>query len=89
MAVIGASVCRDGWFAVRIDDDHARPANARAFPDMAALMDAWGGASSILVGMPIGLPDAGRRDQALILGGERPLEAAAPQLASPRCPAGR
>ena len=60
MAVVGANVCRGGWFAVRIDDDFARPADAEIYPDAVSLMDAWGDAATLLVGMPIGLPDAER-----------------------------
>ena len=60
MAVVGANVHRGGWFAVRIDDDLARPAMAEIYPDIESLMDDWGGASRILLGVPIGLPDARR-----------------------------
>ena len=60
MAVVGANVCRGGWFAVRIDDDLASPPDAEIYPDAVSLMDAWGDAAAFLVGMPIGLPDAER-----------------------------
>lgn len=60
MAVVGANIFKGGWFALRIDDDFERPANGEFFPDLLSLMDAWGDASHILVGMPIGLPDAER-----------------------------
>lgn len=60
MAVVGANVFRGGWFAVRIDEDIARPADGACYADVASLMNAWGDASRILVGMPIGLPDAER-----------------------------
>ncbi|MCY4619149.1 MAG: DUF429 domain-containing protein [Chloroflexi bacterium] len=59
MAFVGANVCPGGWVAVRIDDNLARPASAEVFPDVTSLMGAWGDASSILVGIPIGLQDAG------------------------------
>ena len=58
MAVVGANVCRGGWFAVRIDDDFASPPDAEIYPDAVSLVEAWGDALRILVGMPIGLPDA-------------------------------
>lgn len=60
MPVVGASVCLGSWFAVRIDDDHERPADGALYPDLAGLFDAWGDAALVLVGMPIGLPDARR-----------------------------
>ena len=60
MAVVGANILKGGWFAVRIDDDFERPADAEFYPDAASLMDVWGDASRVLVGMPIGLPDAER-----------------------------
>ena len=60
MAVVGANIFKGGWFAVRIDDDVERPADAECYPDAASLMDAWGDASRFLFGMPIGLPDAER-----------------------------
>ena len=60
MAVVGANVCRGGWFAVRIDDDFASLPDAEIHPDAVSLMDAWGDAAAFLVGMPIGLPDGER-----------------------------
>lgn len=60
MAVVGANPYRGGWFAVRFDDDLAGVAQADRFPDIDSLMDAWGDASPVLLGVPIGLPDARR-----------------------------
>lgn len=58
MAVVGANIFKGGWFAVRIDNDVERPADAEHYPDAASLINAWGDASHILFGIPIGLPDA-------------------------------
>lgn len=60
MAVVGANIFRGGWFAVQIDEDVERPAEAECYPDAVSVMDAWGDASRVLLGMPIGLPDAER-----------------------------
>ncbi|MCY3568226.1 MAG: DUF429 domain-containing protein [Chloroflexi bacterium] len=58
MIAVGANVSRGSWFAVRIEGSVARRADARLFPNLSLLVDSWGDASQILLGMPIGLPDA-------------------------------
>ena len=61
MAVVGTDGCRAGWFAVRIESsgDH----ETRVFGDFGSLWRSWGDASLILVDIPIGLPDAGKKQR--------------------------
>ncbi len=57
MAVVGVTVCTGGWFGLRIDEDWGEPAAAKVFANATSLMIAWGDASLVLVGIPIGLQD--------------------------------
>jgi predicted RNase H-like nuclease len=60
MPVVGVDGCRDGWFAIRIEDDFEREAITDVYPNLCSLLDAWDDATLVLIDIPIGLPDVGR-----------------------------
>ena len=60
MAVVGANMFSGGWFALRIEVDTFALPQARQYSHITGLMDDWGDASHVLLGVPIGLPDAMR-----------------------------
>lgn len=60
---VGVDGCSGGWFAVEIESD--APENTvdhGVYTEFAAVLDAHADAERLLVDIPIGLPDAGRRD---------------------------
>ena len=63
MVAVGANLYRGGWFAVRIDDQLGGQAAAGVYPDVTALINACNDASVVLIGVPIGLPDAQHPDR--------------------------
>lgn len=63
MAVVGVDGCREGWFAIRIEDDFGEEPTTSVFPSVRSLLDAWSDASLVLIDIPIGLPDAERRSR--------------------------
>ena len=73
MVGVGANLYRSGWFAVRIDDHHGSQATAGVYPDVTALINAWNDASVVLIGVPIGLPDAQHPDRRVDRDGRRVL----------------
>jgi predicted RNase H-like nuclease len=56
---VGVDGCSSGWFAVTYDPDEGLDYTLR--PDFAAVVDAVPSADRLLVDMPIGLPEGGRR----------------------------
>lgn len=61
MTIVGVDGCRDGRFAIRVEDDFANDPTADVFPSVRSLTSAWGDASLVLIDIPIGLPSAERR----------------------------
>lgn len=77
MTIVGVDGCRDGRFAIRVEDDFANDPTADVFPSVRSLTSAWGDASLVLIDIPIGLPSAERPRRRLddearsLLGGTR------------------
>ena len=74
MAVVGSDGCKAGWFAVRLEN--SGEAETRVFGDFESLWRSWGDASAILVDIPIGLPDANKK--------QRECDSVARRLLGPR-----
>jgi predicted RNase H-like nuclease len=61
---VGVDGCPDGWFAVQYDSDHGAVTDHDRYADFAAVLDAslaTGTPDRMLVDVPIGLPETGRR----------------------------
>jgi predicted RNase H-like nuclease len=57
---VGVDGCSGGWFAVAYDPEEGVASHA-LFDEFAAVLDTFATAPRVLVDMPIGLPEAGRR----------------------------
>ena len=61
MAVVGVDGCKAGWFAVRLESTGEW--DSKVFHKFDSLWQDWGNASLILVDIPIGLPDAKKKQR--------------------------
>jgi predicted RNase H-like nuclease len=60
---VGVDGCPGGWFAAGIDEDGSgRGADHGLYAEFDGVLSAYPDAERLLVDIPIGLPDAGRRD---------------------------
>lgn len=59
--MLGVDACKAGWFGITLPDGAVRAYFAAGISDLAELASSGGPLDLIAVDMPIGLPDAGRR----------------------------
>src|SRR4051812_26992208 len=75
--VLGVDACKTGWFGIALSDRGVGSYYAADIGDLVATAEGDGAVDVVAVDIPIGLPDAGRREADLLA-----REAAGPRWAS-------